>query len=122
MCRRATLDVEIKAVIRELSGVILHKDPSSVILWNGEDTKLIKDMLVYFCMCIDQDDNELKKLTFVVIILLPVYGGLIFNFHKGELQSLTRNSCTSNSCSGLIGGDCKRTGGSISNIIAQATK
>ncbi|KAI5315301.1 hypothetical protein L3X38_044477 [Prunus dulcis] len=40
------------------------RSPSSVILWIGEDTKLFNKRYasLYFCMCIDQEDNELEVL------------------------------------------------------------
>ncbi|KAJ6672659.1 AP-1 COMPLEX SUBUNIT SIGMA-2 [Salix viminalis] len=97
---------------------------------------------LYFCMCIDQDDNELEVLEIIhhfVEILDRYFGSvceldLIFNFHKayyvldeiliaGELQESSKKTVAR-----LIAAQdslvetAKEQASSISNIIAQATK
>ncbi|TXG60363.1 hypothetical protein EZV62_014936 [Acer yangbiense] len=100
---------------------------------------------LYFCMCIDQDDNELEVLEIIhhyVEILDRYFGSvsevdcldLIFNFHKayyildeiliaGELQESSKKTVAR-----LIAAQdslvetAKEQASLISNIIAQATK
>ncbi|XP_031283971.1 AP-1 complex subunit sigma-2-like, partial [Pistacia vera] len=79
-------------VIRELSGVILSQGPKlcNFVEWRGYKVVYKRYASLYFCMCIDQDDNELKVLEIIhhyVEILDRYFGSvyeldLIFNFHK----------------------------------------
>ncbi|OWM67569.1 hypothetical protein CDL15_Pgr028432 [Punica granatum] len=97
---------------------------------------------LYFCMCIDPEDNELEILEIIhhyVEILDRYFGSvceldLIYNFHKayyvldelliaGELQESSKKTIAR-----LIAAQdslveaAKEEANSISNIIAQATK
>lgn len=97
---------------------------------------------LYFCMCINQDDNELEVLEIIhhyVEILDRYFGSvceldLIFNFHKayfildeiliaGELQESSKKSVAR-----LVAAQdslveaAKEQANSVSYIITQATK
>ncbi|TXG60367.1 hypothetical protein EZV62_014940 [Acer yangbiense] len=131
-------------VIRELSGVILARGPKlcNFVEWRGYKVVYKRYASLYFCMCIDQDDNELEVLEIIhhyVEILDRYFGSvceldLIFNFHKayyildeiliaGELQESSKKTVAR-----LIAAQdslvetAKEQASSISNIIAQATK
>ncbi|XP_039068716.1 AP-1 complex subunit sigma-2 isoform X1 [Hibiscus syriacus] len=131
-------------VIRELSGVILSRGPKlcNFVDWRGFKVVYKRYASLYFCMCIDQDDNELEVLEIIhhfVEILDRYFGSvceldLIFNFHKayylldelllaGELQESSKKTVAR-----LIAAQdslvetAKEQASSISNIIAQATK
>ncbi|KAK9944457.1 hypothetical protein M0R45_010025 [Rubus argutus] len=114
-----------------------------------ERSKVLRELIVYkryaslyFCMCVDQDDNELEVLEIIhhyVEILDRYFGSvceldLIFNFHKayyildelliaGELQESSKKTVAR-----LIAAQdslvetAKEQASSISNMIAQATK
>ncbi|KAK2973280.1 hypothetical protein RJ640_015681 [Escallonia rubra] len=79
-------------VIRELSGLILSRGPKlcNFVEWRGFKVVYKRYASLYFCMCINQDDNELEVLEIVhhfVEILDRYFGSvceldLIFNFHK----------------------------------------
>nr|XP_009801049.1 PREDICTED: AP-1 complex subunit sigma-2-like [Nicotiana sylvestris] len=79
-------------VIRELSGMILTRGPKlcNFVEWRGYKVVYKRYASLYFCMCIDQDDNELEVLEIIhhyVEILDRYFGSvceldLIFNFHK----------------------------------------
>ncbi|KAG6406159.1 hypothetical protein SASPL_133758 [Salvia splendens] len=79
-------------VIRELSGMILTRAPKlcNFVEWRGYKVVYKRYASLYFCMCIDQDDNELEVLEIIhhyVEILDRYFGSvceldLIFNFHK----------------------------------------
>ncbi|KAL0366538.1 UNVERIFIED_CONTAM: AP-1 complex subunit sigma-2 [Sesamum radiatum] len=79
-------------VIRELSGLILNRGPKlcNFVEWRGYKVVYKRYASLYFCMCIDQDDNELEILEIIhhfVEILDRYFGSvceldLIFNFHK----------------------------------------
>ncbi|KAF7846773.1 hypothetical protein BT93_L3769 [Corymbia citriodora subsp. variegata] len=126
-------------VIQELSGLVLTRGPKlcNFVEWRG-----LKICQSLFCMCIDQDDNELEILEIIhhfVEILDQHFGSvceldLIFNFHKayyildelliaGELQELSKKTVAR-----LIAAQdslveaVKEEQSSISTIIAQATK
>ncbi|RVX10558.1 AP-1 complex subunit sigma-2 [Vitis vinifera] len=81
-----------REVIRELSGVILTRGPKlcNFVEWRGYKVVYKRYASLYFCMCIDQDDNELEVLEIIhhfVEILDRYFGSvceldLIFNFHK----------------------------------------
>ncbi|KAI8550859.1 hypothetical protein RHMOL_Rhmol06G0140100 [Rhododendron molle] len=117
-------------VIRELSGLILTRGPKlcNFVEWRGFKVVYKRYASLYFCMCINQDDNELEVCEL----------DLIFNFHKkswqayyildelliaGELQESSKKSVAR-----LIAAQdslveaAKEQSNSISNIIAQATK
>uniref|UniRef100_A0A7N0VK73 Adaptor AP-1 19 kDa protein n=1 Tax=Kalanchoe fedtschenkoi TaxID=63787 RepID=A0A7N0VK73_KALFE len=100
-------------VIRELSGVILHRGPKlcNFVEWRGFKVVYKRYASLYFCMCVDQDDNELEVLEIIhyyVEILDRYFGSvceldLIFNFHKayyildeiliaGELQESSKRT------------------------------
>ncbi|PON75180.1 Adaptor protein complex, sigma subunit [Parasponia andersonii] len=131
-------------VIRELSGVILTRGPKlcNFVEWRGYKVVYKRYASLYFCMCIDQEDNELEVLEIIhhyVEILDRYFGSvceldLIFNFHKayyildelliaGELQESSKKTVAR-----LIAAQdslvetAKEEASSISNIIAQATK
>ncbi|KAJ7968296.1 AP complex subunit sigma [Quillaja saponaria] len=117
---------------------------SYVILWNGEGIKLfIKDTpSLYFCMCIDEEDNELEVLEIIhhfVEILDRYFGSvceldLIFNFHKayyildeiliaGELQESSKKTVARLIASqDSLVETAQEEANSISNVIAQITK
>ncbi|KAG6422917.1 hypothetical protein SASPL_113299 [Salvia splendens] len=136
-------------VIRELSGMILTRAPKlcNFVEWRGYKVVYKRYASLYFCMCIDQDDNELEVLEIIhhfVEILDRYFGSvceldLIFNFHKlpraqayyildeiliaGELQESSKKTvarliATQDS---LVEA-AKEQASSISNMIAQATK
>ncbi|KAL0313805.1 UNVERIFIED_CONTAM: AP-1 complex subunit sigma-2 [Sesamum angustifolium] len=131
-------------VLRELSGMILTRAPKlcNFVEWRGYKVVYKRYASLYFCMCINQDDNELEILEIIhhyVEILDRYFGSvceldLIFNFHKayyileeillaGELQESSKKSVAR-----LIGAqdclveDAKEQASSIKNMIAQATK
>ncbi|KAF4359690.1 hypothetical protein G4B88_000501 [Cannabis sativa] len=131
-------------VLRELSGVILTRGPKlcNFVEWRGYKVVYKRYASLYFCMCIDQEDNELEVLEIIhhyVEILDRYFGSvceldLIFNFHKayyildelliaGELQESSKKTVAR-----LIAAQdslvetAKEEASSISNIIAQATK
>ncbi|KAG6572201.1 AP-1 complex subunit sigma-2, partial [Cucurbita argyrosperma subsp. sororia] len=134
---------ERSKVIRELSGMILNRGPKlcNFVEWRGLKAVYKRYASLYFCMCIDQDDNELEVLECIhhfVEILDRYFGSvceldLIFNFHKayyildelliaGELQESSKKTVAR-----LIAAQdslvetAKEQASSISNIIAQAT-
>ncbi|XP_042489248.1 AP-1 complex subunit sigma-1-like [Macadamia integrifolia] len=131
-------------VIRELSGVILTRAPKlcNFVEWRGFKVVYKRYASLYFCMCIDQGDNELEVLQIIhhfVEILDRYFGNvceldLIFNFHKayfildeiliaGELQESSKRTIAK-----LIDAQdslveiAKEQASSISNMIAQVTK
>ncbi|KAL8143055.1 hypothetical protein V2J09_016087 [Rumex salicifolius] len=135
---------ERSKVIRELSGMFLTRGPKlcNFVEWKGLKVVYKRYASLYFCMCIDQDDNELEGLEmihFFVEILDRYFGSvceldLIFNFHKafyildeiliaGQLQETSKKTVAR-----LIAEQdslveaAKEQESSISNIIAQATK
>uniref|UniRef100_A0A453LZH8 AP complex subunit sigma n=1 Tax=Aegilops tauschii subsp. strangulata TaxID=200361 RepID=A0A453LZH8_AEGTS len=131
-------------VIRELSGLILTRGPKlcNFVEWRGYKVVYRRYASLYFCMCIDADDNELEVLEIIhhfVEILDRYFGSvceldLIFNFHKayyvldeilisGELQeSSKKNVARLIAAQDSLVEAAKEEAGSISNIIAQATK
>ncbi|KAK4767994.1 hypothetical protein SAY87_003135 [Trapa incisa] len=147
-------------VIRELSSVILTRGPKlcNFVEWRGLKVvyrrKVQAALLsvstiilylyasLYFCMCIDQDDNELEVLEIIhhyVEILDRYFGSvceldLIFNFHKayyildelllaGELQESSKKTVARLiAAQDALVETAKEEASSISNIIAQATK
>ncbi|CAA6656364.1 unnamed protein product [Spirodela intermedia] len=135
---------ERSKVIRELSSLILTRGPKlcNFVEWKGFKVVYKRYASLYFCMCVDPDDNELETLEIIhhfVEILDRYFGSvceldLIFNFHKayfildeiliaGELQEPSKRIV-----SRLIAAQdklvetAKEEASSLSNIIAQATK
>ncbi|CAA0364128.1 unnamed protein product [Arabidopsis thaliana] len=135
---------ERSKVIRELSGVILNRGPKlcNFIEWRGYKVVYKRYASLYFCMCIDEADNELEVLEIIhhyVEILDRYFGSvceldLIFNFHKayyildelliaGELQESSKKTVARIiSAQDQLVEVAKEEASSISNIIAQATK
>nr|XP_011459907.1 PREDICTED: AP-1 complex subunit sigma-2-like [Fragaria vesca subsp. vesca] len=104
---------ERSKVMRELSGIILNRGPKlcNFIEWRGLKVVYKRYASLYFCMCIDQDDNELETLQLIhhYVEILDRYFGcvceldLIFHFHKayyildelllaGELQESSKRA------------------------------
>ncbi|EOY15852.1 hypothetical protein QUC31_000750 [Theobroma cacao] len=135
---------ERSKVIRELSGIILSRGPKlcNFVEWRGFKIVYKRYAGLYFCMCINQDDNELEILDIIhhyVEILDRYFGSvceldLIFNFHKayyildelliaGELQESSKRTVLR-----LVDAqDCiveiaQQQASSVGNLIAQATK
>ncbi|XP_021285049.1 AP-1 complex subunit sigma-1-like isoform X1 [Herrania umbratica] len=135
---------ERSKVIRELSGIILSRGPKlcNFVEWRGFKVVYKRYAGLYFCMCINQDDNELEILDIIhhyVEILDRYFGSvceldLIFNFHKayyildelliaGELQESSKRTVLR-----LVDAqDCiveiaHQQASSVGNLIAQATK
>ncbi|EFJ12737.1 hypothetical protein SELMODRAFT_123571, partial [Selaginella moellendorffii] len=95
---------------------------------------------LYFCICVDSEDNELDGLEVIhhyVQVLDRYFGNvceldLIFNFHKayfildeiliaGELQESSKMS-VSRVISDTLVENAKEQASSLSNMIARATK
>ncbi|KAG5074160.1 hypothetical protein JHK84_055391 [Glycine max] len=134
---------ERSKVIRELSGMILSRAPKqcNFVEWRGHKVVYKRYASLYFCMCIDQDDNELEVLEMIhhfVEILDRYFGSvceldLIFNFHKayyildeiliaGELQESSKKTVARLiAAQDSLVENAKEEASSFSNIIAQAT-
>nr|XP_034905362.1 AP-1 complex subunit sigma-1-like [Populus alba] len=135
---------ERSKVIRELSGIILNRGPKlcNFVEWRGFRVVYRRYAGLYFCMCVDEKDNELEVLDIIhhyVEILDRYFGSvceldLIFNFHKayyildeiliaGELQESSKRSVIR-----LVGTHdslvetAKEQATSLSSVIAQVTK
>ncbi|CAL5348963.1 unnamed protein product [Camellia sinensis] len=131
-------------VVRELSGLILTRGPKlcNFVEWRGFKVVYKRYASLYFCMCINQDNNELEILEIIhhfVEILDRYFGSvceldLIFNFHKayyildevliaGELQESSKKTVHRliDAQDSLVEA-AKEQASSISNMIAQATK
>ncbi|XVF67090.1 hypothetical protein PTKIN_Ptkin10aG0092500 [Pterospermum kingtungense] len=130
-------------VIRELSGVILSRGPKlcNFVDWRGFKVVYKRYASLYFCMCIDQDDNELEILEIIhhYVEILDRYFGSVSKLKTypfagayyildelliaGELQESSKKTVAR-----LIAAQdslvetAKEEASSISNIIAQATK
>ncbi|KAM7253136.1 hypothetical protein ACFE04_025754 [Oxalis oulophora] len=131
-------------VVRELSGIVLTRGPRlcNFVEWGTYKVAYRRYAGLYFCMCIDQDDNELEALDIIhhYVETLDRYFGsvceldLIFNFHKayyildevviaGELQESSKKTIIR-----LIDAQdafvelAKEQASMIGNIIAQANK
>ncbi|KAJ0716116.1 putative adaptor protein complex, sigma subunit [Helianthus annuus] len=135
---------ERSKVIRELSGMILTRGPKlcNFVEWRGFKVVYKRYASLYFCMCINQDDNELEILEIIhhfVEILDRYFGSvceldLIFSFQKayymldeiliaGELQESSKKTVARLvSAQDSLVEAAKEEANSISNIIAQATK
>ncbi|KAI4308290.1 hypothetical protein L6164_031380 [Bauhinia variegata] len=82
-------------VIRELSSLILPRAPKlcNFVEYMGLKVVYKRYASLYFCICVDQDDNELETLSVIhhYVETLDRYFGsvceldLIFNFHKFDL-------------------------------------
>ncbi|KAL1307762.1 hypothetical protein HN51_049662 [Arachis hypogaea] len=135
---------ERSKVIRELSSEILSRGPKlcNFVEWRGFKVVYKRYASLYFCICSDQDDNELETLSIIhhYVETLDRYFGsvceldLIFNFHKayfildeillaGEMQETSKRTTLR-----LIAAQeelleaAKEEASSLSSIIAQATK
>ncbi|XP_043708075.1 AP-1 complex subunit sigma-2-like [Telopea speciosissima] len=135
---------ERSKVLRELSGDILSRGPKlcNFVEWRGYKVVYKRYASLYFCMCTNQEDNELEILEIIhhfVEILDRYFGSvceldLIFNFHKayyildeiliaGELQESSKKTVAR-----LIAAQdslletAEEQANTISNMIVQATK
>ncbi|KAK2377517.1 AP-4 complex subunit sigma [Trifolium repens] len=135
---------ERSKVIRELSGLVISRGPKlcNFVEWRGLKVVYKRYASLYFCICNDQEDNELETLSIIhhYVETLDRYFGsvceldLIFNFHKayfildevllaGMLQETSKRTTLR-----LIAAQeelveaAKEEASSLSNIIAQATK
>ncbi|XP_004249859.1 AP-1 complex subunit sigma-2 isoform X2 [Solanum lycopersicum] len=119
-------------VIRELSGMILTRGPKlcNFVEWRGYKVVYKRYASLYFCMCIDQEDNELEVLEIIhhfVEILDRYFGSAYYILDElviaGELQESSKKTVAR-----LIAAQdslveaAKEEASSLSNIIAQATK
>ncbi|KAK8488317.1 hypothetical protein V6N12_063781 [Hibiscus sabdariffa] len=119
-------------VIRELSGLILTRGPKlcNFVDWRGLRVVYKRYASLYFCMCIDQDDNELEILEIIhhyVEVLDRYFGSAYFILDElllaGELQESSKKTVAR-----LVAGQdslvetAKEQASAISNIIAHATK
>ncbi|KAJ7946775.1 AP complex subunit sigma [Quillaja saponaria] len=131
-------------VIRELSGMVLNRAPKlcNFVEWRGYKVVYKRYASLYFCICIDQDDNELEILEIIhhfVGILDQYFGSvceldLIFNFHKayyildeiliaGELLESSKKTVSRliDSQDSLVE-TAQQEASVISNVIAQITE
>eukprot|EP00271_Cylindrocystis_brebissonii_P016778 TRINITY_DN4127_c0_g1_i1.p1 TRINITY_DN4127_c0_g1~~TRINITY_DN4127_c0_g1_i1.p1 ORF type:complete len:162 (-),score=38.54 TRINITY_DN4127_c0_g1_i1:661-1146(-) len=130
--------------IRELSGTILARGAKlcNFVEWRGYRVVYKRYASLYFCMCIDNDDNELDVLEVIhhYVEILDRYFtnvcelDLIFNFHKayyildevllaGELQESSKKSVARViSAQDTLVETAKEQASSLSTMIAQATK
>ncbi|KAL9316857.1 hypothetical protein ACSQ67_017858 [Phaseolus vulgaris] len=115
---------ERNKAIREISGLVLTRAPKlcNFVEWRGHKVVYKRYASLYFCMCMDEEDNELEVLEIIhhfVEILDRYFGSvssvqsfdfwrvceldLIFNFHKayyildelliaGELQESSKKT------------------------------
>ncbi|TXG51831.1 hypothetical protein EZV62_021000 [Acer yangbiense] len=126
-------------LIRELSGVILTRAPKlcNFVEWMGLKVVYKRYAGLYFCMCIDQDDNELEILDIihhyveildryfgsVSLLSLQAYYILDEILIAGELQESSKRVVGR-----LIDAQdslveiAKEQASLVSSIIAQATK
>ncbi|KAH7676568.1 Adaptor protein complex sigma subunit protein [Dioscorea alata] len=135
---------ERSRAIAELSCAILNRGPKlcNFVEWRGNKVVYRRYVSLYFCMCIDHDDNELEILEIIqhfVEILDRYFCGvceldLIYNFHKayyildelviaGELQESSKRVVTRLMDSlELLVEESKEKANTIRNVIAQVTK
>ncbi|XP_052306123.1 AP-1 complex subunit sigma-1 isoform X4 [Populus trichocarpa] len=95
-------------VIRELSGIILNRGPKlcNFVEWRGFRVVYRRYAGLYFCMCVDEKDNELEVLDIIhhyVEILDRYFGSvceldLIFNFHKHIIEDSSSHLISSIKC------------------------
>jgi len=131
-------------VLRELSGTIISRGPKlcNVIEWRGQRVIYKRYASLYFCMCVDLSDNELDILELIhhYVEILDRYFtnvtelDLIFHFHEayyildevllsGELQESSKKAVARVlAAQDTLVEAAKEQAGSISNMIAQATK
>ncbi|KAK3003703.1 hypothetical protein RJ639_018258, partial [Escallonia herrerae] len=136
-------------VLRELSGLILTRGPKlcTFVEWRGFKVVYKRYTSLYFCMCVNQDDNELEILEVIhhfVEILDRYFGSVswtcssIFtrkDHHSkayyildeiliaGELQeSSNKTVARLVAVQDSLVEAAKEEASSLSNIIAQATK
>ncbi|KAJ3669532.1 hypothetical protein LUZ60_011482 [Juncus effusus] len=134
---------ERSKLIKEFSGIILSRGPKlcNFVDWKGYKVVYRRYASLYFCMCIDEEDNELEALEIIhhfVEILDRYFSSvceldLIFNFHKayyildeiliaGELQEPSKKTIAR-----LIAAQdslvetAQEQASSISNIISQVS-
>ncbi|KAL2461122.1 AP-1 complex subunit sigma-2 [Abeliophyllum distichum] len=134
---------ERSKVIRELGGTILSRGPKlcKFVEWRGYKVVYRRYAGLYFCMCINHEDNELETLDIIhhfVVILDRYFGNvceldLIFNFHKayyildeiliaGELQESNKKTIERLiDAQDLLVETAKEEANLISKLIAQAT-
>ncbi|XP_017429925.1 AP-1 complex subunit sigma-1 [Vigna angularis] len=135
---------ERSKIIRELNGLIISRAPKlcNFVEWRGFTVVYKRYASLYFCMCNDEEDNELETLTIIhhYVETLDRYFGsvceldLIFNFHKayfildeillaGAMQETSKRKTLR-----LIAAQedlvetAKMESSSLSKVIAQATK
>ncbi|KAL5983172.1 hypothetical protein ACLOJK_017255 [Asimina triloba] len=119
-------------VIRELGGVILTRGPKlcNFVEWRGQKVVYRRYASLYFCMCIDQDDNELEILEIIhhyVEILDRYFGSAYFILDEvllaGELQESSKKIVARViDAQDMLVEVAKEEASSISNMIAQVTK
>ncbi|KAG2391038.1 AP-1 complex subunit sigma-1 Adaptor AP-1 protein [Vigna angularis] len=135
---------ERSKIIRELCGLIISRAPKlcNFVEWKGFKVVYKRYASLYFCICNDEEDNELETLAIIhhFVETLDRYFGsvceldLIFNFHKayfildeiliaGAMQETSKRTTLR-----LIAAQedlvevAKIEASSLTNIIAQATK
>ncbi|XP_047164797.1 AP-1 complex subunit sigma-2-like [Vigna umbellata] len=85
---------ERSKIIRELCGLIISRAPKlcNFVEWKGFKVVYKRYASLYFCICNDEEDNELETLAIIhhFVETLDRYFGsvceldLIFNFHKSD--------------------------------------
>nr|KAJ0201647.1 hypothetical protein LSAT_V11C600304910 [Lactuca sativa] len=135
---------ERSKVIRELSGMILTRGPKlcNFVEWKGFKVVYKRYASLYFCMCINQQDNELEILEIIQYFVetLDRYFGsvceldLIFHFHKayyildeiliaGELQESSKKAIHRIiDAQDLLVDEAKERANSISAIMARVAE
>ncbi|XP_072078317.1 AP-1 complex subunit sigma-2 isoform X3 [Arachis hypogaea] len=123
---------ERSKVIRELSSEILSRGPKlcNFVEWRGFKVVYKRYASLYFCICSDQDDNELETLSIIhhyVETLDRYFGSAYFILDEillaGEMQETSKRTTLR-----LIAAQeelleaAKEEASSLSSIIAQATK
>ncbi|XP_070679434.1 AP-1 complex subunit sigma-2-like isoform X3 [Malus domestica] len=92
---------ERSKVMRELSGIILNRGPKlcNFVEWRGFKVVYKRYASLYFCMCVDEDDNELEILEIIhhyVEILDRYFGSAYFILDElllaGELQESSKRT------------------------------
>ncbi|THU69923.1 hypothetical protein C4D60_Mb08t19530 [Musa balbisiana] len=121
---------ERSTVIRELSGLILARGPKlcNFVEWKGYKVVYRRYASLYFCICIDPDDNELEILEIIhhfVEILDRYFGSAYYILDEiliaGELQESSKKTVAR-----LIAAQdslvetAKEEASSISNMMSQA--
>ncbi|CAN1843036.1 AP-1 complex subunit sigma-1 [Linum perenne] len=123
---------ERSKVIRELSGIVLNRGPKlcNFVEWRGYRVVYRRYAGLYFCMCIDEADNELEILDIIhhfVEILDRYFGSAYYildeiiiagEFQESSKRAVIRLMSTHDSMVEMA----KEESTSISNMIAQVTK